>query len=52
MYSDFFEEMTRARQEALRDSAEEARRSPLSHHRFRAAVGRGFLRAGTWLIDR
>ena len=48
MHPDFIEEMTRARHQALHHSADQARLLP-STHRFRDAVGRGFLRAGTWL---
>jgi hypothetical protein len=53
MHPDFIEEMTRARHQALLDSADKARLMPSSqHHRIRSAVGRGFLRAGNWLLDR
>jgi hypothetical protein len=52
MHPDFIEEMTRARHQALYDDAERSRLMPSSHHRIREAVGRGFLRAGTWLLDR
>ena len=53
MHPDFIEEMTRARHQALLNSADQARLLPTHrHHRIRAAVGRGFLRAGTWLLDR
>jgi hypothetical protein len=51
MHPDFIEEMTRARHEGLLRDAENARLA--SHtHRFRSVIGRGFLRAGTWLLDR
>jgi hypothetical protein len=52
MHPDFIEEMTRARHQELQNSADQARLMPSTHHRIRDAVGRGFLRAGTWLLDR
>ena len=51
MHPDFIEEIGRARQQALHEDAARAHLS-YSHHRVRNAVGRGFLRAGQWLLDR
>ena len=51
MHQDFMEEMTRARHEALQAEADRSRLAPHSH-RIRNAFGRGFLRAGHWLLDR
>ncbi|MGH2752866.1 MAG: hypothetical protein ACRDLB_00375 [Actinomycetota bacterium] len=50
MHPDFIEEMSRARQQAFHDEAARSRLAPHTHHRVRDALGRGFIRAGRWLL--